>query len=573
MKLDINFIPEPIVILDLYFQVMDSNQKFKERFKDLNKNYFINLVINNKNNLHQNKYRLYTEDRKCVLHLKLIHLDHGNYVFIVKEENPFESIGNHQLNKLTEDHNLGYWKVDVKTQKCFWSKKTYAIHEEDESKDILVEDGVNYFIDQDKIIIQRAVDDGILHNKSWDLNLRIKTAKGNIKWVRAIGYPVKNQLNELEFLEGTFEDIDNQIKYKLERKQMETRMEIASKAINFGVWDWDFQNNNLFWDDNMYELYEVGKEDFSNNYQAFEKTLHPDDASRIQKELMNSFENKLDFEGEFKILTKNNDIKYIAAKSKSFYNDKGEVVRVVGANYDVTKIKKYELEQQENAKMIALGELSGSIAHEINNPLTVVDAYISQIKRLLDKPNTTKKINEKIDKSQLVIQKIAKIVKSLNNLNRKSESDFKNNNIKDIVDDCLVVLGEKIRLNNIKIKNHITDETILGDQIQLSQLVINLISNAIDAMSADSVRNPTIEILFKSDDKYDVLSIIDNGMGIAKDNEEKIMQPHFTTKKMGSGTGIGLHISKKIMDKHNGKLIYERINNKTYFNMIFKKEL
>ena len=105
-----------------------------------------------------------------------------------------------------EAARIGSWVVDLKSKSVIWSKMTYEIHELDTSCEIKLEDGISYYIEEHRPIIKALVEKCIEEKKSWDAELMIKTAKNNMRWVRAIGYPVLDK-NEIVSLEGTFQDI------------------------------------------------------------------------------------------------------------------------------------------------------------------------------------------------------------------------------------------------------------------------------------------------------------------------------------------------------------------------------
>lgn len=118
---------------------------------------------------------------------------------------------------------------------------------------------------------------------------------------------------------------------------VEDRLRIAINAVKFGVWDWDLTQNSLVWDPFMYHLFEISPNDFSGDYDAFSRSLLSEDAQRVQKELATVFQSQSsEFKSEFRILTKKGEIKYIAATGSCFYNENGQIQRLIGCNWDLT---------------------------------------------------------------------------------------------------------------------------------------------------------------------------------------------------------------------------------------------
>ncbi|WP_424963634.1 PAS domain-containing sensor histidine kinase [Ekhidna sp.] len=120
--------------------------------------------------------------------------------------------------------NIGSWVVDVKEGKCYWSDTVYQIHEEDPAKEIALEEGINYYHPDHRDIISKAVEEGIANQKSWDLELKIITAKGNEKWTRAIGRALYEN-GEVTKLQGLFQDIDKKKRYELQIEQSNKGLE------------------------------------------------------------------------------------------------------------------------------------------------------------------------------------------------------------------------------------------------------------------------------------------------------------------------------------------------------------
>lgn len=210
------------------------------------------------------------------------------------------------------------------------------------------------------------------------------------------------------------------------------------------------------------------------------------------------------------------------------------------------------------SKLASLGELSAGIAHEVNNPLTIIEGAASLIKVLLkERPIDEKALEKSADKIIETSHRIAKIIKGLRMLSKDAEEEpFNNISFFSIVEPSLEISKNKLLTHNIKLTviNQDSDVDLFGNEIQLGQVIMNLVSNAIDAVcSSDSSR--WIEIHYKPSFDWVDIDVIDSGTGIPSGIESKIMDPFFTTKESHQGTGLGLSISKKIIESHNGSLM------------------
>jgi len=153
----------------------------------------------------------------------------------------------------------------------------------------------------------------------------------------------------------TYENIIHSIEVKKSRERLDQSVE----ALKFGIWDWDLVQNHLYWDDYMYVLYEQSKTQFSGSYDAFEKTLHPDDREKVRDALRECADQKKDLEVEFRVVTQNGTSKLIAARAKSTFSESGALIRLVGANWDATEIREKELKMIQASKMSSLGNHGG----------------------------------------------------------------------------------------------------------------------------------------------------------------------------------------------------------------------
>ncbi|BAI80838.1 hypothetical protein DEFDS_1377 [Deferribacter desulfuricans SSM1] len=215
---------------------------------------------------------------------------------------------------------------------------------------------------------------------------------------------------------------------------------------------------------------------------------------------------------------------------------------------DMTKIRELESKLVEKEKLSALGLLAGGVAHEINNPLV----GILNFAQLLDKKLPENSYEKKLVKTIIEASKDTKqIVNNLLAFARHKDSDVSNVDLKDSLDFAIKILGSKIRDKKVDVKVDIfCDTNVLANKGKLHQLIINLLSNAIDAVD----ENGKIDILFDKLEDKRVFKIKDYGKGIPEDVSQKIFDPFFTTKGLGKGTGLGLAIVKSIVDEYGWEI-------------------
>ncbi|MHC1760089.1 MAG: sensor histidine kinase [Negativicutes bacterium] len=204
------------------------------------------------------------------------------------------------------------------------------------------------------------------------------------------------------------------------------------------------------------------------------------------------------------------------------------------------------------AKMASIGELSASVAHELNNPLTIISLRLEGLMERIS-------INDPSFKPLTIIaqevERMAHLVKSLLDFSRIHTIEFSTVNICEEIERSLELVSYHLRKKNIKIDRDLGMETpyIHADKQQLRQVFLNLFTNASDAMKDGGVL--TISLRRSAPDgKYIVVEVRDTGCGIAPENLAKVMDPFFSTKREGKGTGLGLSICRRIIHGHNGSM-------------------
>jgi C4-dicarboxylate-specific signal transduction histidine kinase len=233
---------------------------------------------------------------------------------------------------------------------------------------------------------------------------------------------------------------------------------------------------------------------------------------------------------------------------------------------EIKRQKEYERAYTDHAdKMATLGEMAAGIAHEINNPLAIIQSRAYQIFKMTERNDPKEKIMELADSIEQTVGRIAKIIRGLKAFSRDSAGDeMEIQNIKQIFDETLELSKQRILQNNIKL--HIEgDFEVLIDckPTEISQVLINLINNSFDAIVAQN--NPWIKIKCLANKGFVDISVTDSGAGIPKEIANKIMNPFFTTKEIGKGTGLGLSIASTIVANHRGKLWLDRSHTNTRF--------
>lgn len=266
----------------------------------------------------------------------------------------------------------------------------------------------------------------------------------------------------------------------------------------------------------------------------------------------------------------NEEMRYYKFIAKKFNADQMLVLIGVDLTIDILRNKELERAQAVSlsaSRMAVLGEMASGIAHEINNPLAIINSLVYQIKKRLS-ANQLDVLPERLTKIESTVMRITKIISGLKTFARDGSHDpFESNSLKKIIDETLELATERLKNLDIAIKMDSIPDDYLVDcrATQISQVVLNLVSNARDAIK--DLPDRWIYIGFKPQGDHLQLFVEDCGSGIPLAVQEKIFRPFFTTKEVGVGTGLGLSISIGIIESHNGRLYIDNSSPHTRFVM------
>lgn len=211
---------------------------------------------------------------------------------------------------------------------------------------------------------------------------------------------------------------------------------------------------------------------------------------------------------------------------------------------DITEQKKIEERMQRSEKLSIVGQLAAGVAHEIRNPMTSIKGFMQLAKKTNElKPNYIDIILSELDRTETIIYEFLSLAKP------NETSNFKKTDLKSILYTVLPLLETQAHMHNVTILHDCPDDiSIECDENQLKQVFINLIKNALEA----SYPNGIIEIFTEKSMNHVVITIKDNGCGISEERLKKLGEPFYSTKE--KGTGLGLLVSYKIIENHNGKI-------------------
>ncbi len=391
------------------------------------------------------------------------------------------------------------------------------------------------------------------------------------------GYPEQIQLFEtMTNLAGvTLERYSNQRKTQAllaELQSSQERLDLALQSQKMGVWDWYIQADRVIWDNATHEIYGL-KPGTVHTVSDWSRCTHPDEIHSLTSSIQKVFAEGGPYEHQYRIL-RGEEVRHLAAVGYVVRDSRGEPLRMTGLVWDVTEkayaIKKLEQERAKviaNSKMASLGEMASGIAHEINNPLTIILNRANLLKERI-RANAFDPVvaRQELEKIEGTVERIAKIIRGLRAFSRNADQDpMISVELNSIIDETLELCREKFRLHGVNLRmkglHHVL--SLRCRPAQISQVLLNFFNNSFDAVAG--TKDPWIELEASARQQKIVMRLTDSGNGIPSHIAERMMDPFFSTKEVGRGTGLGLSISKGILEEHEGRVWLDREHPHTSF--------
>jgi PAS domain S-box-containing protein len=305
---------------------------------------------------------------------------------------------------------------------------------------------------------------------------------------------------------------------------------------------------------------------------------HPDALSSNFKILWETILSKKSYKATVKNLSKNGNTVYLNTTITPILEENGDIKEFIAIRYDVTKEIELQKKLEEKQKLLfwqsrmaSLGQMLGNIAHQWRQPLTELNLTLFNMKKA-SKNKDDEKIEELYKESKDIISNMSNTIEDFTNF-FNPQKDKKLFFIKDSIDESLVILKKVLEKEDIKLSLVINcNKEVLGISNELSQVIINLVQNSKDAFITNNITNRNIEIVLQDETieekDYVCIYIKDNALGINSDYIDKIFEPYFTTKHKSQGTGLGLFMSKMIIEKSlNGTIKHENSKNGSIFSI------
>ncbi len=400
--------------------------------------------------------------------------------------------------------------------------------------------------------------------RSFDMEYRLQRADGEYRWIVDSGVPRFAPDGAFLGYIGSCFDITERRQALQALQESERRYALATAAASVGVWEWNLETNAIYTDPALKPLLGFSDSEIEDDFDAWIKRVHPDDVSQLLTGLRDCSDGRTaSFENEHRILHKDGSPLWFHARGSAIRLPDGRGVKMLGTITDITERKRAEArlhEVQEElarvSRLTALGEFAASIGHELGHPLNAILLNAKASLRWLedqappmgDVRSALRDIAEASDRAN-------EVVRRNRTLFRHHTVDKQPLDVNNLVSE--VALLTRIRLENsqIQLETRVAQNlpAVLGDPVELQQVLVNLLINAMDAM--ESVDRRTRRLLVETEltePSFVRISVRDTGVGLAGVDVNRLFTAFYTTKS--AGTGVGLSISRSIVEAHGGRI-------------------
>jgi PAS domain S-box-containing protein len=341
----------------------------------------------------------------------------------------------------------------------------------------------------------------------------------------------------------------------------EQHISVAAEAANMGFWFRDFDRDDFWASEEWRALFGFTSSE-TLHIEKFFQRLHPNDRETTRQALEAAFQGDGSYQTEHSVLLPDGQVRWIACQGRLELREDNQPLRLLGVSLDITRRKLAELEAKAHRneaahllRVASLGELSTSMAHELRQPLTAILSSAQAAQLLLARDDVDlQEIRDILGEIVAADKRAGAVIERLHLLVRRGDPQPQQLEANQLIRDVLQMMNHELTGRSVQIVTDLADGPlpIHGDRVQLQQVLLNLILNAVDAMSQTVNADRILTLGSRRLADCIQISVADTGHGIPPGGEETIFEQYYTTKP--EGLGLGLSLSRSILAAHRGRL-------------------
>jgi PAS domain S-box-containing protein len=357
-----------------------------------------------------------------------------------------------------------------------------------------------------------------------------------------------------------------------ELRRSEAYLAEGEKISHTASWAWNVATGEAYWSQEHFRIFGFDPEKAMPSYPMFLQRIHPEDRGRAEQTIDRAVRERSDFIQEYRLVLPDGSIKYVHTVGHPVVNESG-VFEFIGTAMDVTdrvqaeeelrqseaSLRKAQTELAHVSRVTTMGELAASIAHEVNQPLGAIANNVNACLRLLASGSENlQEVEGALSDIVKGVDRVSSIIVRMRALAKKAPPEMAQLHIEDVVTDVLTLIHHELTRRHVAIHRELTKDLppILGDRIQLQQVLLNLIMNGVEAMNEVAGGERRISIRARRHEHNGrpavLVSVQDSGVGLKPGEVDRLFEAFYTTK--AHGIGMGLAISRSIVEAHGGRL-------------------
>jgi PAS domain S-box-containing protein len=460
--------------------------------------------------------------------------------------------------------HTGSWRHELASGMVTVSPEIYRIHDigpdEDPSN---TEFFFSKFHPEDRTRVVELFQKAEIEKTDFQVDYRILLPDGTIKYLHTTGHPILSASGELAEFVGTAMDVTERKQAEEALRRSESYLTEAQRLSHTGSWA-GAPAEIRYWSEECHRVLGFDPHGGQPRFEMFFQRIHPDDQARTLEQLEDASREKREFEFDYRIVHPGGGIRDIHTVGHPVFSPSGNLVEFVGTVMDITERKRAEQERERLRQLQAdlahlsrvttMGELTASLAHEIRQPISAAITNAKTCLRWLgrDEPDLVEG-REAAARIVKDVTRAADIMSRISSLFKKEALQRELVDVNELIREMIVLLRSEANRYSISIRIELADDLpkVMADRVQLQQVFMNLMLNGIDAMK-ETTRAGELTITSQIEHGQVQVSVSDNGVGLRPEQADKIFKAFFTTKD--NGTGMGLSISRSIIESHGGHL-------------------
>ena len=467
-----------------------------------------------------------------------------------------------EAQRLSHTGSFGWWPS---TGEILWSEETFRIFEYDQATKPSIEVILQRVHREDAASVKETVERASQDGKDFEHEYRLVMPESGVKHVHVVGHAERDESDEIEFV-GAVMDVTAAKQAEEALRRSEGYLADAQRLTGTGSWAWNVATKQgVYWSQENYRLLGFDPEGGIPSNEAFYQRIHPEDRERVRREVfLERPDEGPHFDVDFRIVLPGGAIKYVHSTGHPVRNISGDLLEYVGTSIDVTERKQADEERERLrqvqadlahlSRVTTMGELTASLAHEIRQPISAAVTNGKTCLRWLsrDEPDVAEAC-EAASRMVKDVTRAADIISRISSLFKKGALQRELVDVNELIREMIVLLRSEASRYSISIRTELAEglPKVMADRVQLQQVFMNLMLNGIDAMK-ESSGGSKLAIKSKTDDGQLLISVSDTGVGLPPEQGDQIFKAFFTTKD--NGTGMGLPISRSIIESHGGRL-------------------